>query len=76
MREGEHPTESAVLFQGMAFRQKLLRDGARQIISFHVPTEFVDLQNSLLGTADPQRAEPRPGSARDHSALRTDPADR
>jgi CRP-like cAMP-binding protein len=52
VREGEHPTESAVLLQGMAFRQKLLRDGARQIISFHIPTEFVDLQNSLLGTAD------------------------
>lgn len=52
VREGEHPTESAVLPQGIAFRQKLLRDGARQIISFHVPTEFVDLQNSLLGTAD------------------------
>ena len=52
MREGEEATECAVLLQGMAFRQKLLRDGARQIISFHIPTEFVDLQNSLLGKAD------------------------
>ena len=30
----------------------MLRDGSRQIISFHVPTEFVDLQNALLGIAD------------------------
>jgi CRP-like cAMP-binding protein len=52
VREGEHTTECAVLLQGMAFRQKLLRDGARQIISFHIPSEFVDLQNSLLGIAD------------------------
>jgi len=52
VREGEQTTECSVLLQGMAFRQKLLRDGARQIISFHIPTEFVDLQNGLLGTAD------------------------
>jgi len=52
VREGEQATECSILLQGMAFRQKLLRDGARQIISFHIPTEFVDLQNGLLGTAD------------------------
>jgi CRP-like cAMP-binding protein len=52
VREGEHATECSVILQGMAFRQKLLRDGARQIISFHIPTEFVDLQNGLLATAD------------------------
>jgi CRP-like cAMP-binding protein len=52
VREGEHATECSVILQGMAFRQKLLRDGARQIISFHIPSEFVDLQNGLLATAD------------------------
>ena len=54
------PTSSAkgadqrmrLMLKGFAFRQKLLRDGSRQIISFHIPTEFVDLQNSLLGMAD------------------------
>src|SRR4051794_6265059 len=51
-REGE-PTASCTLLQsGFAFRQKLLSDGARQIISFHIPGEFLDLQNSLLDTAD------------------------
>lgn len=52
VREGERTTECSVLLRGFAFRQKLLRDGARQIISFHIPTEFVDLQNGLLAIAD------------------------
>ncbi len=52
VREGQQVTECCVLLRGMAFRQKLLRDGSRQIISFHIPSEFVDLQNSLLGVAD------------------------
>jgi CRP-like cAMP-binding protein len=52
VREGERTTECSLLLRGFAFRQKLLRDGSRQIISIHIPTEFVDLQNGLLGTAD------------------------
>ena len=52
VREGQQAHECALLLSGFAFRQKLLRDGARQIISIHIPTEFVDLQNSLLGVAD------------------------
>jgi CRP-like cAMP-binding protein len=52
VREGQAATECALLVRGFAFRQKLLRDGSRQIISFHIPTEFVDLQNGMLGTAD------------------------
>jgi CRP-like cAMP-binding protein len=52
VREGQQVTECCVLLRGMAFRQKLLRDGSRQIISFHIPSEFVDLQNSMLGVAD------------------------
>jgi len=52
VREGQEATECALLLHGFAFRQKLLRDGSRQIISFHIPGEFVDLQNALLGIAD------------------------
>jgi len=52
VREGEHTTDCTLLLRGFAFRQKLLTDGDRQIISFHIPTEFVDLQNGLLGVAD------------------------
>ena len=50
--DGQEARECAVMLRGFAFRQKSLRDGGRQIISFHVATEFVDLQNMLLGRSD------------------------
>jgi CRP-like cAMP-binding protein len=52
VREGQQTNDCALLLKGFAFRQKLLRNGSRQIISIHIPTEFVDLQNALLGMAD------------------------
>ena len=52
VREGAHTTECNLLLRGFAYRQKLLSDGERQIISIHIPTEFIDLQNGILGTAD------------------------
>ena len=52
VREGQVASDCNLLLRGFAFRQKSLRDGSRQIISFHIPTEFVDLQNSLLTIAD------------------------
>ena len=51
-REGQQTSECCVVLRGMAFRQKLLRSGSRQIISFHIASEFVDLQNGLLDIAD------------------------
>ena len=52
VREGQRATDCSLILRGFAFRQKLLRNGGRQIISIHIPTEFVDLQNGLLATAD------------------------
>jgi CRP-like cAMP-binding protein len=52
VREGQEVSDCALLLSGYAFRQKQLRNGSRQIISIHIPSEFVDLQNSLLGVAD------------------------
>jgi CRP-like cAMP-binding protein len=52
VREGEQTSECALLLRGLAFRQKLLRSGGRQIISIHVPSEVVDLQNCMLARAD------------------------
>jgi CRP-like cAMP-binding protein len=52
VREGEPTTSCALLLRGFAFRQKLVSHGARQIISIHIPGEFVDLQNSLLQVSD------------------------
>lgn len=52
VREGQQVNDCTLLLSGFAYRQKLIRNGARQIISFHIPTEFVDLQNGLLAVAD------------------------
>lgn len=52
VREGQQASECSLMLKGFTYRQKLLRDGGRQIISFHIPTEFVDLQNGVLGIAD------------------------
>ena len=51
-REGEPTKVCSLLLDGLAFRQKLVSDGSRQIISFHIPGEFLDLQNCLLKIAD------------------------
>ena len=45
-------TDDRLVVTGFAYRQKLVNDGSRQIISFHIPGEFVDLQNGLLDVAD------------------------
>ena len=52
VREGEATAECGLLLSGFAYRQKIVRGGSRQIISIHIPGEFVDLQNCLLGEAD------------------------
>jgi CRP-like cAMP-binding protein len=52
VRDGQQVSNCTLLLSGFAFRQKLVRNGGRQIISFHIPTEFVDLQNGLLAVAD------------------------
>jgi CRP-like cAMP-binding protein len=52
VREGEVPSTCALLLKGFAIRQKVVRSGARQIMSFHFPGEFVDLQSCLLAVND------------------------
>ena len=52
VREGQPTTVCTVLLSGFAYRQKLVSDGARQIISFHIPGEFLDIQNCMLEVAD------------------------
>jgi CRP-like cAMP-binding protein len=52
VREGMACEESALILEGMAYRQKLSADGGRQIVSFHIPGDFVDLEGSLLKVAD------------------------
>lgn len=52
VREGQQTSECSLMLRGFAFRQKLLRNGSRQIISFHIPSDFVDLQNGLFDVSD------------------------
>jgi CRP-like cAMP-binding protein len=50
--DGDKPTNACLLLSGFAFRHKHAGNGGRQIVSFHMKGDLVDLQNSLLGTAD------------------------
>ena len=52
VREGAVCVESALILEGFAYRQKLTEEGGRQIVSVHVPGDFVDLECSLLKVAD------------------------
>lgn len=51
VRDGDRPENCAMLASGFAHRYKITGDGARQIVSLHLPGEFVDLHNSFLGIA-------------------------
>jgi CRP-like cAMP-binding protein len=50
--DGDRPRNSCLLLSGYAFRHKHAGNGGRQIMSFHMKGDLVDLQNSRLGTAD------------------------
>ncbi|MGZ2410987.1 CRP-like cAMP-binding protein [Sphingomonas sp. F9_3S_D5_B_2] len=52
VREFDRPSHSCLMLSGFAVRHKIVAGGARQIVSIHMRGELVDLQNSLLGTAD------------------------
>ena len=52
VREGETPEYCTLLLAGFAFRHKVTGPGQRQIMSVHMPGEFLDLQNSFLEVAD------------------------
>lgn len=50
--DGAVTQEACVLLQGFAFRQKVLSNGSRQILAFHMPGDFVDLQSLYLVRMD------------------------
>jgi len=52
VREGDRPPGATLIVDGLAFRQKVTVEGARQILSVHIPGDFVDLEGSLLRFAD------------------------
>ena len=52
VREREKATHCCLMLSGFSFRHKIVGTGFRQIVAIHMKGEMVDLQNSLLGTAD------------------------
>lgn len=51
--EGEPPRKHCMFLEtGFAFRQKMTLQGARQIVSLHLPGDFLDLQNLFLNISD------------------------
>jgi CRP-like cAMP-binding protein len=52
VREGALPRECCLLIEGYASRSKLAADGGRQIVSFHIPGDMLDLQHLFLERAD------------------------
>jgi CRP-like cAMP-binding protein len=50
--EGDRPTHSAVILEGLACRYKTLADGRRQITSFGISGDWMDLHSYFLGDMD------------------------
>ena len=52
VQDGERPAHYALLVQGWSYRYKVLAEGRRQILSFHVAGDTPDLQSLHLSTLD------------------------
>ena len=52
VREGDKPHSAILVLRGMVFRHKIVGDGKRQIMSFHISGDLPDLQSLFLRTMD------------------------
>jgi CRP-like cAMP-binding protein len=52
VRDGDKPSHCCLILDGWACRYKLLGDGRRQILSFHIPGDVPDLQSLYIPTMD------------------------
>jgi CRP-like cAMP-binding protein len=52
VHEGDRITECCLLISGYAFRAKAAANGNRQIVSFHLAGDMLDIQHILLAKAD------------------------
>lgn len=52
VHDGSRPTQCCLVAEGFMFRSKTTTDGARQILSLHVPGDLPDLQSLYLGIMD------------------------
>jgi CRP-like cAMP-binding protein len=51
-REGDRGPGATLILDGLAYRHKVTVEGARQILSLHIPGDFVDLEGTLLTVSD------------------------
>jgi CRP-like cAMP-binding protein len=52
IRDGDRPSQSCLLLEGMLFRYKLAGEDRRQIMAFHIAGEIPDLQSLYIKTMD------------------------
>ena len=52
VRDGDKPSQCCLLLSGWAYRYKLIGEGRRQILSFHIPGDMPDLQSLHIQTMD------------------------
>jgi CRP-like cAMP-binding protein len=52
VRQGEEPVECYLILDGMLQRYKVLGDGARQIVGFHITGDLCDLNGPVIGRMD------------------------
>jgi CRP-like cAMP-binding protein len=52
VRDGDRPSECCMIVEGFACRYKILPEGKRQIMSFHIPGDIPDLQSLHLKVMD------------------------
>jgi CRP-like cAMP-binding protein len=52
VRDGDRPSQCCLLVDGWACRYKLLNEGKRQILSFHIPGDIPDLHGLHIGNMD------------------------
>lgn len=52
IEEGEKPVNCCMVAEGLVYRTKVAQSGQRQIMSFHVPGDMIDLHTVLFKVAD------------------------
>lgn len=52
LREGDRPSRCCLVLEGFACNYKIVGDGKRQILAFHVPGDIADLQSLYLNVMD------------------------
>ena len=52
VHDGDQPTHCCLILDGWACRYKMLSEGKRQILSFHIPGDIPDLQSLHVPTMD------------------------